>query len=144
MSKVSLTPYPVGPQGNEATPVVGSANGTTGAVTATLAAYVAPAAGSLGPAHKRTYITGFEATFTNPTAAIVVTVTVATLIGAVSMVYTVAALAAGATIPHPPPLVVQFPKPIPANADDTAITVVVSALGAGATGVSVNAHGFQA
>jgi hypothetical protein len=82
-----LAPYPSGPTGKDATPVAASANGTTGSVSAVLPA---------GGANVLTYISGFEATFSTPTAAITITVTVATLIGSVTLNYTVQALAAGA------------------------------------------------
>jgi hypothetical protein len=98
-----------------------------------------------GGANVLTYISGFEATFSTPTAGITITitVTVATLIGSVTLNYTVQALAAGAAVQPPAPLVVEFNPPIPANALNSAITVSVPALGAGAPGVSVAAHGFQ-
>lgn len=113
------------------TPITASAVGTTGAVAATLAA----AAGQL------TCITGFSVTINNPTAAVDATVTVAGLVTG-SMVFGVHGLATAATVPHPPPLVVTFPIPIPASAANTAISVTLSALGAGGIG-QVNTYGFQ-
>jgi hypothetical protein len=132
--RTQLAPYPVGPTGKDASPVAASANGTTGAVSAVLPA---------GGANVLTYISGFEATFSTPTAAVTITVTVATLTGSVTLNYTVQSLAAGAAVQPPAPLVVEFNPPIPANALNSAITVSVPALGAGAPGVSVAAHGYQ-
>jgi hypothetical protein len=64
--RTQLAPYPVGPTGKDASPVAASANGTTGAVSAVLPA---------GGANVLTYISGFEATFSTPTAAVTITVT---------------------------------------------------------------------
>lgn len=118
--------YPSG-----AIPVTNSAQGTTAAVTATL-----PAAQS-----RVTWISGFEVTEVNPTAAANITVTVANTTGG-SMVYTIPTLAAGAAVPNPPPLVIELPQPIPASAINTTITVTASAAGAGGV-ADVVAHGFQ-
>jgi len=118
--------YPAG-----AIPVTNSAQGTTAATTATLPA---------SPA-RLTYISGFEVTEINPTATAVITITVANTIGG-SMIYTLNTLAAAATTPNPPPLIVEFPMPIPANAINTTITVTASAAGAGGV-ANVVAHGFH-
>lgn len=118
--------YPSG-----AIPVTNSAQGTTGAAVVTL-----PAATS-----RWTFLSGFEVTEVNPTAAVNITVTVANTIGG-SMVYTIPTLAAAATTPNPPPLVVEFNQPIPATAPNVTITVTASAAGAGGV-VNVVAHGYQ-
>ena len=131
--KSSYTVYPVNDVGVLATPVAASQNGTTGAVSATLAT----------AANKLTYISGFEVTFSNPTAATTITVTVTNTVGG-PLNYAQQVLAACAAVPPPPPLIVKFMPPIPASALNTAIAVNVPALGAGAPGVSVAAHGFQA
>lgn len=133
--KSSLTATRVGPTGKESTAICDSATGTTGAVSAVLAA---------GGANVLTYITGFTACFSTPTTGLTVDVTVGVLTGTKTLHYAVQALAAAATVQPPPPLVVNFPEPIPASALNAAITVTVPALGAGATGVSVEARGFQA
>lgn len=54
----------------------------------------------------------------------------------------VVAVPAGASAPGQP-LVVNFPKGIPASAPNTAIVVSCPSLGAGNTNASVNAHGFS-
>lgn len=133
--KSSLTATRVGPTGKESTVVCDSATGTTGAVSAVLAA---------GGANVLTYITGFTATFTNPTVGATIAITVGVLTGTKTLNYTQQVLAAGAAVPPPPPLVVNFPEPIPASALNAAITVAVGALGAGATAVAIEARGFQA
>ena len=112
--KSSATAYPVNDVGVLATPVAASQNGTTGAVSATLAA----------AANKLTYISGFEVTFSNPTAATTITITVTNVVGG-PLNYTQQVLAAGAGVPSPPPLIVKFIPPIPASALNTAIVVNV-------------------
>jgi hypothetical protein len=119
-------PFPV-----PGTSIAASAVGTTGAIVATLAAV----------ANQTTYLTGFAVTFNNPTAAVDATVTVAGVVGG-PLVYGVHGLAAAATVPQPPPLIIELEWPIPATAVNVAITVTLSALGAGGIG-QVNAHGFQ-
>jgi hypothetical protein len=131
--KSSFSVYPVNDVGVLATPVAASQNGATGAVSATLAA----------AASRLTHISGFEVTFSNPTAATTITITVTNVVGG-PLNDTQQLLAAGAAVPPPSPLVVKFIPPIPASALNTAIVVNVPALGAGASGVSVTAHGFQA
>jgi hypothetical protein len=69
--KSSATVYPINDVGVLAAPVAASQNGTTGAVSATLAA----------AASRLTYISGFEATFSNPTAATTITITVTNTVG---------------------------------------------------------------
>lgn len=93
-----------------------------------------------GVAGRTTYITGFEVTASGATAALAVTVTV-TGPGS-TMGYTFvfpAGAAAQAT-----PLIVAFPRAIPANGQNTAITVSLPAGGAGNTNATVVAHGYQA
>lgn len=101
---------------------------------ASAAATLAAAAG------ETTYITGFEITASGATAAAVVTVTVTGTIGG-TLSYTFVA-PAGATA-QATPLVVEFPRPIPASAANTAIVVTLPALGAGNTNATVVAHGFR-
>jgi len=113
------------------TPITNSATGTTAAITATLA----------GVANKTTYITGLVVTTNNPTAATNSTVTVAGTVSG-SLVYGLNTEIAAAATPQPAPLVIQFSSPIPASAVNTAISVTLSALGAGGVG-QVNVTGFQ-
>lgn len=94
-----------------------------------------------GAAGKTTYITGFEITAGGATAGALVLATVTGLInGTATYVYAVATGAATGS----PPLIVEFPAPIPASAVNTAIVVTLPALGAGNTNAAVVAHGFQA
>jgi len=118
-------PFPV-----PGTQVTASAVGTTGAIAATIPAI----------ANQTAYITGFVVTINNPAGAVDATVTVAGVVTA-SLVYGVHGLAAGATVPQPPALNVQFEWPVPASAVNTAITVTLSALGTGGIG-QVNVTGF--
>jgi hypothetical protein len=86
------------------------------------------------------YCTGFTITAAGATAASIVNATVTGLIGG-TMTFTFGA-AAGATVMSAP-LVVSFPKPIPASAVNTAIVVTLPALGAGNTNAAVTIHGFK-
>jgi len=93
-----------------------------------------------GVSAKTTYITGFEVTGSGSTAGAVVVVTVTgTVTGTLSYIYvgTIGALLANT------PLIVAFPKEIPASAVNTAIAVTVPALGTGNTNSAVVAHGYQ-
>lgn len=119
--------YPTG-----ATPVASSSNGANTTVTTGLG----------GVAGKTTYITGFEITGSGATAGSVIYATVTgTIAGVGNLVYAIAVptgVTAGIT-----PLVVEFPLPIPASAQNTGIFVSVPAFGAGNTNVAVSVHGFQ-
>jgi hypothetical protein len=115
--------------GERGVPLTSSATGTTGSVVATLAATQG----------RLTAITGFEVLASNGTAGAANNVVVAGTVSG-SLNYTINTLAAAATVQGPPPLIVEFPYPIPASALNTAITVTWPAL-AGGTGVSVTAHG---
>lgn len=114
-----------------ATPVTASSGNVTNAVaTATLPAAVG----------KTTYITGFSCTGSGATAALVVILTIVGVItGTLHYIY---AAVAGAALINTP-IHVTFPKPIPANALNTAITVSCPALGLGNTNNAVVAHGYQ-
>jgi hypothetical protein len=114
------------------TPVTNSATGTTGSVAATLPAQ----------ANKTTYICGFTVTFSNPTAATNVTVAVTNTLGG-TLSFQRQVLAAAATVPPPQDLSVDFNPCVPANAPNTTIVVTQPGLGAGATGTSVAARGYQ-
>lgn len=101
------------------------------------AAAVATLAGVAG---KTTFITGFEVTASGSTAALVVLVTVAGILGGTkTYVFTFPAGAAVAA----QPLLVEFARPIPASAQNQAITVTVPPGGAGNLNAAVTAHGFQ-
>jgi len=119
------------PPAAEQTQIIGaSGNVANAAAVATLAAV----------AGKTTYIDGFVITGTGATAAGVVEATLTGLLGG-TMTFIIAVPAGvntGLT-----PLVVNFPKPLPASAVDTAIVLTLPALGSGNTNAAVNAHGFQ-
>lgn len=106
----------------------------SGIVAAAAAVATLPAA-----AGKTTFIDGFEVTAAGSTAALAVTVTVGG--PAVPLTY-VFVFPAGAGV-GAAPLVVEFPRPIPASAPNTAITVTCPSGGAGNTAASVVAHGYQ-
>lgn len=113
------------------TDTTNSASSTAaGAVAATLAA----AAGVT------TYITGFEVTGAGATAASVVAVTVTGLVGGTATYFVAVPAGASAALPA---LVVEFTRPIPASAVNTAIVVSVPSLGAGNVASAVVAHGFR-
>lgn len=112
--------------------VTNAATGTTGSVAATLPAV----------AGKTTYICGFTVTFSNPTAATNVTVAVTNTLGG-TLNFQRQVLAAAATVPPPPDLTESFLPCLPANAANTTIVVTQPGLGAGATGTSVAAWGYQ-
>lgn len=101
------------------------------------AAGVATLAAAAG---KTTYLSGFAITAAGATAAGVVLVTVAGLLGGTATY--VFAVPAGASI-GATPLAVTFPSPIPASAVNTAIVVTLPALGTGNTNAAVVATGFQ-
>ena len=88
----------------------------------------------------RTYITGFSVTGGGATGASIIAVTITGLTNTLTYHVPIPAGAAvGVT-----PLVVQFIRPIPASADNTAIVVNVPSFGAGNTAASASAQGFQA
>lgn len=92
-----------------------------------------------GTATTRVYITGFTCTPGGSTAAALVNVTVAGLLGGTAT-YT-AGTPAGATA-FGTPLNVTFDTPHPASAVNTAIVVTMPALGAGNTNAACVATGF--
>lgn len=100
----------------------------------------ASAAATLTPTATTTaHISGFEVTGAGSTGALVVTVTVAGLLGGTRhYTYT---FPAGATVACAP-LLVKFDPPLPASAVNTAIVVTCPAGGAGNTNNTVVAHGF--
>lgn len=113
-----------------ATPLIaGSGNVANASAAATLT----------GVSAKTMYLTGFEITAGGATAAAVVNVTVAGLLGG-SRIYTFG-VPAGAGVPATP-LVVAFDPPLPASATNTSISVTCPALGTGNTNATVVARGF--
>lgn len=121
----SSSDYPAG-----AIPITGdSGNQANTAAVATLA----------GVAGKTTWITGFEVTGTGATGVLVVTVAVA---GPAASLHYTYVFVAGVTTPNTP-LIVEFPKPVPAAAVNTPITVTVPASGLGGTNSTAVAHGYQ-
>lgn len=102
------------------------------------------AAGALAPAipavaGARNYLTSFEITGGGATAASIITVTVTGLLGGTITFYI--AVPAGATVGITP-LTVRFDRPLPASADNTAITLNVASFGAGNTNAAAVIHGF--
>ncbi len=112
------------------TDITASATGAAAAISATLAA----------AASKTTYISGFAVTGAGATGASVITITVTGTISG-TLNYKLA-VPAGATS-GVTPLIVEFARPIPASALNTAIVVNVPSFGAGNTDAAVVAHGFQ-
>lgn len=121
----SAAPYPSG----SAAVASSSGNVSNAVAVATLPAVAA----------KTNYLSGFEVTGAGATAALVVTVTVAGVVGGpLSYTYSFPAGAAVSTRP----IVVAFDPPLPASGVNTAITVTCPAGGAGNTNNAVTAHGY--
>lgn len=93
-----------------------------------------------GVASQTTFITGFEITGNGATAAGDVTVTVTGILGGTKTYHLAIPLVAA---PSNVSLLVEFTRPIPASAANTAIVVNVPSFGAGNTSAAVTAHGFQ-
>ena len=98
-------------------------------------------AGTLAATSGRTnYLTGFEVTGSGATVGLVTTVTVTgTVGGPLSYVLPVVA---GALLGNGP-LVITFPRPIPATGPNVAIVVSVPSFGLGNTNAAVTAHGYM-
>jgi hypothetical protein len=94
-----------------------------------------------GVAGKTTYISGFHVDGLGATGASTITVTITGLAGAATLSYTVN-IPAGATVAIAR-LQIEFARPIPANAANTAIVVNVPSFGVGNTVAQAGAHGFQ-
>lgn len=128
-------PIPVVPSSQlplASTPITASATGSTGAISATLAAATA----------KTTYICGFSYQGSDATAAVAANIAVTgTVSGTMNFGYV--ALAAGAAVPQPPPITQNFNPCVPSSAVNTAIVVTPPTLGAGATLATVSAWGYQ-
>lgn len=114
------------------TPITASGTGSTGAISATLAA----------SANKFTYICGFSYQGSDAAAAVAGNVAVSgTISGTMNFGYV--SLASGATVPQPPPTTVTFSPCVPSSAVNTAIVVTPPTLGAGATIATVSTWGYQ-
>lgn len=92
-----------------------------------------------GAAGKTTYISGFTVTGGGATAASNISITITGLTNTLNFVLVIPA---GATV-SVQPLIVEFARPIPASAVNTAIVVNVPSFGAGNTAAAVTARGFQ-
>lgn len=126
LSAAGAAGYPAG-----AAPVhAASGNVANGVASATL-----PAASG-----KTTYLTGFEITGGGATVALLVSPTVAGLLGGTAT-YSLATVA-GALLANVP-IMTTFNPPIPANGLNTAIVLSVPALGLGNTNSACAIHGFQ-
>lgn len=107
-----------------------SGNKAAAAATVTLAA----------TANKTNFLAGFDVTGAGATAASVITITVGGL-KAGTLTYEIT-VPAGATTAIQP-LQVRFPYPLPASAQNTAITLTVPSFGAGNTNAAACLYGFQ-
>lgn len=87
-----------------------------------------------------THIQGFVVSGAGATGASVVDITITGLLGG-TMTFKLA-IPAGATTGFAP-LVVNFPRPLPASASNTAITLNVPSFGAGNLHAAATAFGFQ-
>lgn len=124
------TAIPVNTDGEAVTELQDAATGAAAGIAATLAA----------AANERTYIVGFHVDGLGATAASVIEVTITGL--TVTMRYKLS-IPAGAAVALAARLCVEFTRPIPASADNTAIVVNVPSFGAGNTSAVVAAHGFR-
>lgn len=125
-AQTGTSDYPFG-----ATPIVAtSGNQANGVATATLAASLT----------QKTWITGFEVTGSGATTGLDVTVMVTNVLG-VTLSYTYT-FTAGALVANTP-LIIEFVKPLPTAAVNTAIAVSCPAGGLGNTNNTVVAHGYQ-
>lgn len=115
-------------------PIAGSSSAANGSMTATLAAAAA----------KLTFIEGFDMTSGNATVASTQVIQV-TGVANGPLYYDVNVLANDtiSTSAGGGQLSVRFPEPLPASASNTAILVVVPALGGGNAAAAVTAYGFQ-
>src|SRR6266567_998076 len=87
-----------------------------------------------------TFITGFEITGDGATAGSVIAVTVTGVLGGTKTYFVTVPAGVGVAVTQ---LFIEYSRPIPASALNTAITVNVPSFGAGNTNAAVTAHGFQ-
>lgn len=130
VAEINILAPPTAIVGQIDTDVDATASGVAAACQATLPAV----------AGQTTFITGFEVTGLGATAATTVNVTVQNVLGGTKSY--VVAVPAGVTS-QITPLIVEFSRPIPANAVNTTVAVNVPSFGAGNTQVFATAHGFQ-
>lgn len=90
---------------------------------------------------RRTYISGFTVDGLGATGASVINVTITGLLGG-TLTYTVSVPAGAGVALGAAALRIEFARPIPASADNTAIVVNVPSYGAGNTQANASAHGF--
>lgn len=90
-------------------------------------------------AGKTNYCTGFEITGSGATAAVNVTVTLAS--GGTTVANYTFVVPAGATL-QATPLIVEYPAPIVGLAPGQSMVLTVATFGAGNTGASVTMHGY--
>lgn len=109
-------------------------NGSSGNVANASAAASIPATSA-----KTGYLTGIEFTATGATAASNVVATITGLLG--GTISFIVAVPAGVNT-QVSPIILQFQRPLPASAVNTAITLTVPALGAGNTHCVANIHGY--
>lgn len=114
-----------------ATEVAATATGAAAPISATL----------LGVAGETTYLAGFTVDGLGATAGSVIEVTVTGLLGG-TLRYKVT-IPAGVLLEVANPLYIEFARPIPASAVNTAIVVAVPSFGAGNTSAVVGARGYQ-
>lgn len=107
-----------------------TSSGAAAALTATLAAV----------SGRRTFLAGFYVDGLGATGASIIDVTITGLLG--GTITRKVNVVAGATTTITP-LAVEFARPIPASADNTAIVVNVPSFGAGNTQALVGVHGFS-
>lgn len=120
-----VSDYPAG-----ATPLTGSSGNVANAnAVATLTS----------AANRTAYITGFQITSAGATVGLVVNVTVT---GVITGTMTFNYVAPAGVLVMGAPLLVAFPKPVPASAANTNIVVTLPALGAGNTNAAVSAQGY--
>lgn len=112
------------------TGLIGSATGA--------AAAIAPAIAAIGGTWN--YLTGILVTGAGATAASVITVTVTGCVGG-TLSFNIA-VPAGAAVGITP-LLLMFPRPIPATGPNLAITLNVPSFGAGNTNVAAVIFGFR-
>ena len=118
--------------------------GAAGDIELAVAAQVAGAANNqtlAAAAGKTTYISGFFVDGLGATGASVIEVSITGLLGGTQFYEVSVPAGAGAVLVNP--IRVEFARPIPASAPNTAIVVNVPSYGAGNTKASAGAHGFQ-
>lgn len=124
--------------GNAATdvlpgPTSSAVSGSSGLVAAAAAVASLPAV-----AGKTAWLTGFEVTAAGSTAALTVDVAVTGLVTPLHYAFTFPAGAGVGALP----LVIDFPRPVPASGVNTAIVITCPSGGVGNLAAAVVAHGL--